>query len=67
MSAFADDKFELALKDFSQRLEQVTSEATIRSGGSSCDKLRPNYDGEWLDKLKTKLQAFDEHRSRMSQ
>ena len=52
---FSDEQFESAMAAFSQRLETYCNEKVA----NHAQRMKPNYDGQWIVNLKLKLKKLD--------
>jgi hypothetical protein len=52
---FSDEQFESAMAAFSQRLEAYCNEKVA----NHAQRMKPNYDGQWIVNLKLKLKKLD--------
>jgi len=52
---FSDEQFESAMIAFSQRLEAYCNEKVA----NHAQRMKPNYDGQWIVSLKVKLEKLD--------
>lgn len=52
---FSDEQFESAMIAFSRRLETYC----IEKVANHAQRMKPNYDGQWIVSLKVKLERLD--------